>query len=682
MHGQAVDDLALMREVAQRHERLLKVALGWRKDHPGFTFALRTRDNPKRNRLEAGYWFQGNEYYLFFAPFKLSDSNNKTRTIGLVFSLKNGQIRKAYIEIVYGSIQDPVLCRVHERLLQALGMEVTPRKECKKTIPASSPEEAFVYFMNHVYPVAQQIIADEGVEGRFFITQEEFESAMERLPRGRRRPRQPATLVDLWKPQPPASVVPVVQPRTKAVNTIYYGPPGTGKTRKYEELRSDPRYRTEAQALSADARDERRVGSAPWHAVVAAALLDLGGSARVPQLRTHAWVQASARLRGRPRSLNQILWGQLQSHAPLDSATVRTSARTGAVLFDKDADSVWRLLPQWRDNAPDLAEAVDAIVDGLDFQQQANVAESRLSLVTFHPSYSYEDFVEGIRPVPADSDDGRVEFRVQPGLFKELCRVAHLHPQQRYALFIDEINRANLAKVFGELIALIEPDKRVTAGAEPGEGSGLWVQLPASHELFGVPDNLDLYATMNTADRSIALMDLALRRRFRFEETPPLPEEIKGGDGDGGVIADGVRVDLPLLLRKLNQRIEYLLDRDHCIGHAYFLDVHSLDDLRNCFRDRIIPLLQEYFFDDWGRIQRVLGSMGKADHSPFVEALDVDAIDLFGVHVSDLPRIPRYRIELTDASQNWSAADFRSLYSQGDEDIDDDEAELEDGAEP
>ncbi len=173
--------------------------------------------------------------------------------------------------------------------------------------------------------------------------------------------------------------------------------------------------------------------------------------------------------------------------------------------------------------------------------------------------------------------------------------------EKNYVLIIDEINRGNVSQIFGELITLIEEDKRL------GKAEALEVTLPYSKEKFGVPPNLHIIGTMNTADRSVEALDAALRRRFNFEEMPPRPLLIET-DGklkeQKGILET---VDLPLILNTINKRIEKLLDKDHQIGHSYFMSVTKLSELKEAFQNKIIPLLQEYFFGDYGKIGLVVG---------------------------------------------------------------------------
>ncbi|RKE79558.1 5-methylcytosine-specific restriction endonuclease McrBC GTP-binding regulatory subunit McrB [Epilithonimonas arachidiradicis] len=164
---------------------------------------------------------------------------------------------------------------------------------------------------------------------------------------------------------------------------------------------------------------------------------------------------------------------------------------------------------------------------------------------------------------------------------------------KKYVLIIDEINRGNVSQIFGELITLIEESKRLDAD------ESLEVKLPYSKKEFGVPSNFYIIGTMNTADRSVEALDTALRRRFTFEEMLPKPFLLK--DKNIGT------VNLEEVLTIINKRIEVLLDRDHTIGHSYFINVKNENDLRNTFKNNIIPLLQEYFYGDYEKIGMVLG---------------------------------------------------------------------------
>jgi 5-methylcytosine-specific restriction protein B len=280
-------------------------------------------------------------------------------------------------------------------------------------------------------------------------------------------------------------------------------------------------------------------------------------------------------------------------------------------------------------------------------------AVQRYSFVTFHQSYGYEEFVEGLRPVlDGDAETSEIQYEIRSGVFKDLCRRARLDPEQRFAMVIDEINRGNISKILGELITLIEPDKR--EGAE----NAVSVTLPYSGEIFSVPPNVDIIGTMNTADRSLALLDTALRRRFEFVPVMPDARDESGAPLYNLRVTLGEQViDLPRMLNAINQRVEALYDRDHCIGHAYFTPLAKVPDgderlvaLQQVFSTRILPLLEEYFFEDWQKIRLVLADNQKLDAARFViesQNHEDDLARLFGSDhgLDSYTTRPRYTVQ-------------------------------------
>jgi hypothetical protein len=447
----------------------------------------------------------------------------------------------------------------------------------------------------------------------------------------------------LWEvsvPSPPPNP-PVALP---AHNLIYYGPPGTGKTyRVLTELarnRFTDRAVTETPAQFAAAL----VGDLPWWQVITMVMLDLG-EAKVTDILGHDLMLAKVGQSATSHARESV-WAHLQQHTRLDCPNVAVQKRFEPLLFAKDAGSVWTIDKQV------AAETVPDLLDKLELYRSFTptaVDEKRYGFITFHQSYSYEDFVEGIRPVMAEEDmevDGNLGYKVQAGVFRDICRRAAADPGKEYALFIDEINRGNVAGIFGELITLIEEDKRLGAANE------IVVTLPYSKATFGVPPNLYIVGTMNSADRSVEALDTALRRRFAFVECRPdytLLREQQPMD---------LGVDLARLLETINDRVEQLVDRDHCVGHSYLLEVKTLADLRFAFRNKILPLLQEYFYGNPTRLGRVLGE----GFLTMPEQRTVLAKGPWGDDDTD-PERQVYR--LVPAAE-WTADSFISVYTDHD----------------
>lgn len=411
----------------------------------------------------------------------------------------------------------------------------------------------------------------------------------------------------------------VKPPSHSPTNVIYFGPPGTGKTFTLQQKMKE--YTSHAVPADRDAWLDSRLESLSWMQVIALVLLDLGKRAKVRQMTEHQWFQRKALLNGRSSNFSQTAWATLQSFTIPGSTTVAYKGRREPAIFDKTADSEWFLVESQLEQMDELFSLYAELKQG----PKSAEAIQRFAVVTFHQSYGYEEFIEGIR---ARSDEsGNISYPIEPGIFMRLCQRANADPAHRYAIFIDEINRGNISKIFGELISLIEVDKRA------GMSNAMSLQLSYSGDHFSVPANVDIIGAMNTADRSLALMDTALRRRFDFVEMMPDLSLLSGTKVKG--------IELESLLEKLNSRIEALYDREHTLGHAFFMPVKNALDagdeeaafkqLKIAFQKKIIPLLQEYFFDDWNKIRLVLADNQKQDDSlQFVIEKTDDLDTLFG----------------------------------------------------
>lgn len=278
-------------------------------------------------------------------------------------------------------------------------------------------------------------------------------------------------------------------------------------------------------------------------------------------------------------------------------------------------------------------------------------------VTTFHQSFSYEEFVEGLKPILNDADDngGDIKYKVVKGIFREACeRAAQLAGyasladcisdsfSNRFANFeqaksdkkfvllcIDEINRGNVAAIFGDLISLIEDNKRL--GVD--ERTEMVVSLPYSQDKFGVPANLIIVGTMNTADRSIQLLDSALRRRFKFAELLPNYDVFKTTASD---VNKAIKDDAKQILEAINARIRCLLNKDNQIGHSYFMNATSHKDIFFAMVNKVIPLLEEYFYNEIQKVRFVLNETDNTKY-PFYKE-DSSARDAFNtfIEISDI----------------------------------------------
>ncbi|WP_257978727.1 AAA family ATPase [Vibrio parahaemolyticus] len=416
----------------------------------------------------------------------------------------------------------------------------------------------------------------------------------------------PAFSYSTWATEPvievkePEHPVYEVEPMSNAKNVIYYGPPGTGKTYLLQKLQA--KYTSSPEVVDDSMWLQENIAPLNWMQVLVLSLLSLGKQAKVSDIVGSKYFQIKAKLNNRDNNLSQTAWSYLQKFTIADSTTVNYKGRSEPAVFDKSSDSVWHLV----DNKLELVEDLVALFQELEQGPQAGTEIKRYTTTTFHQSYGYEEFIEGLKA--STDEDGNVHYSIEAGEFLKLCRRAEQDPAHQYAIFIDEINRGNISKIFGELISLVEVNKR-SQGKYP-----MSINLACSGKPFTVPSNVDIIGTMNTADRSLALMDTALRRRFEFIEMMPKPELLALNDGIKGI-------DLQKLLQVLNQRIEILYNREHTLGHAFFMPVKELVDageeeqafsaLVSVFQNKITPLLEEYFFEDCSKIRLVLADNQK-----------------------------------------------------------------------
>jgi 5-methylcytosine-specific restriction protein B len=453
------------------------------------------------------------------------------------------------------------------------------------------------------------------------------------------------------------------------MNQILYGPPGTGKTYRTVQIAVDaaePNF-----VAYGDTRDQlRKTYKAKYDALVA--------DGRIRFVTFHQSYGYEEFVEG----LSAKTEGDQLSYFEKDGVFKVICDDAKAFRVASKATITSKFDERWQQFAETLAESetgtqvktlsqktyftvTDASNNTIRFDKSKGDSVHTLSVKTLKAIYNKEKVIKGgLQPyygaliehldkIVVSSSDTSVE-------------------RKHFVLIIDEINRGNISKIFGELITLIEPSKRL------GEPESLQVVLPYSGDPFSVPDNLFIIGTMNTADRSLALMDTALRRRFDFVEMMPDYSVLFDDKGmPYNIVQNETSISIVQLLQTLNKRIAALYDREHTLGHAFLMPViekikvddhqNALAELSRCFKNKIIPLLAEYFFEDWQKIRLVLGDNQKEslNLAPLVEKLDVEFENLFG-DTDDLELIDDevydYRLISSDSSLWYDPLTYKRMY--------------------
>ncbi|ASV29719.1 McrB family protein [Maribacter cobaltidurans] len=700
------------------HETILSKLLEYRENHPHFNFLMRQRAGAGQ-RFESGHWFQGNDDYAFVGLINASGGSNRTRSVGILFyPTDNGYT--CNLEVVYNEEKDENLIAAYQALIHRIGpfKKITETKFSLHIGEVSKDNFSTLFtFLDRNYQSITQEFRNQGKEN-VLVSNKKFDSMLSRI----------------------NEVKASISSKTQTNILAYYCVGITFKDGDNENQLS--RFKKEniwengygdkniqivkgvkpgsmiaAKTTYTEGKNGSTVSVLKIHAIgkVIAnpgdghilkvkwednlnpfVLYGKGGyRSTISQIRNQETIDLIFKVRKgnspdelyklniNEMALNQILYGPPGTGKTYSTKELAVQIANPALSIKKDLDSVQKR---------------ELILSEYDRLCEAG----QIVFTTFHQSFGYEDFVEGIKPVT--TADQKLIYDIKPGVFKKVCKKAEdnyldfkkgganemafddafeklkeeweeneeikfplkregydftiigfteksiqfkkssggtdhtlsistlrdayygtreinetgvgiYYPSilkrlksyesendssiksfKNYVLIIDEINRGNVSSIFGELITLLEPDKRLGADEE------ILLKLPYSKdETFGVPPNLYIVGTMNTADRSVEALDTALRRRFIFEEVMPKPQLLEKITYDG--------FNLKEVLETINERIEALLDRDHTIGHSYFIKLKSgdVDGLSRVFKNNIIPLLQEYFYNDYEKIALVLG---------------------------------------------------------------------------
>ncbi|MGV0967957.1 AAA family ATPase [Empedobacter sp. UBA1863] len=704
------------------NNKILDYLVSKRSSTNNFKFWLRRRNT--NNRLNYGYWFNGTDKYIHIGITKVGSGNLSTQSIGFVIHNVDTDNTSCGIEILFRGENRQNLIDCYSKIADTIeGFTQIKKDHFYKTYSNDIWSSLDDFFLIQ-YPKIIEIITNYGVSNELIIEEEDFTKSLNKILQKRNVLKTETNFhenVDITMKQ-------------SELNQIFFGPPGTGKT--YHTINEaikivDPVFyannahnreklkeRFKLLAIKSADENQGQIGFTTFHQSfsyedfvegikpvqpeekdtylkyeiqegifkkICRLAQDSLDAAEANQMSTfklseaefdqtqfykmslgNTQVQEDKEIFDYCLANNciSIGFGDGYDLSGLDEKALRDFGNDkGMDRFPIQALNIFKNYLKIGNyvlisNGNYYVRAIGKVVGDYEYVQDSPFQNN--------PTYNHFRKVEWIykeKDIPANEiyhktlsqqtiyklikDEVDKSFFVKNEVKDEFALPKN---PKNFVLIADEINRGNVSSIFGELITLIEKDKRAGCDEE------LSVILPYSKEEFKVPHNVFIIGTMNTADRSIEALDTALRRRFSFRQMLPNPELI-ATEGElaeyDGFIDD---IDVKLVLQTINKRIEKLIDKDHLIGHSYFLGIRTIEDLKITFRDKVIPLLEEYFFSDYGKIGLVLGDA-------FVVKLEDNEIEFASFKgyddyfIDDLQTKSLYHIR---PSEEW---DFSSIYA-------------------
>lgn len=628
------------------HHDVLNFLIEYKKDHPDFKFGLRERNT--NQRLEKGIWFQGDETYAFVGLYQRGGGTNRTKSFGLVFWHRNENEYGVTIEVVFNEEKDTKVLKFYQEALNLLGgFKKESDTKYSKVLEGLDAFTTARKFLDNEKPKIDQLLYADGLQS-LFITDQKFDNQFTKILALREKIEN-----HLGQDHTNSKKYPL--------NQILYGPPGTGKTyhtinRALEII--DPEFYEEnkdnREALLEMFEACQREGQVEFITFHQSLSYEDFIEGIKPKTQVDKENKTGITYEVEPGLFKNI------SHRALENFKLSESISKDQLPFE----TAFQKFKTFFEESENEELAINMKREGYQFHI-TKITSTNIGFRKTSGGTSHELVINTLKDIYNEdrifSENGLGVYYHPLVKFLKTLKLSDREKQEKkqYILIIDEINRGNVSQIFGELITLIEESKRYKAN------DALSCRLPYSKDSFTVPSNLYIIGTMNTADRSVEALDTALRRRFDFVEMPSRPDllnpkqliadlwnipkyqEMPWLDDPYRAHADSLYailgieatieeryyknlepvwevhhlnhvkdedftgINFEILLETINKRIEKLIDKDHCIGHSYFLNLshnqNSEEELRNIFQNKIIPLLQEYFFGDLGKIELVIG---------------------------------------------------------------------------